>query len=259
MEWFKFRMSWRKPLMKMTDVEAGKLIKALLNYVYSEEEQEVGFREDILLSEMTDVLQEDICQFKEKVRKKEALTEKRRAAGRKGARARWAGKRGTVQQLPSDGSNCRQVSQVAGSCHKVPSDAIACHDVPCKNKNTEEDTEADSDAEKKGGSALPAEAAELPVITIPLINGDDYPVFRKDIDEYIRLYPDADIEQELRNMRGWCLGNPSRRKTRRGVTSFIISWLNTAQKEARSKQQVPENPFLAYARGEKTSSGVVLF
>ena len=66
------------------------------------------------------------------------------------------------------------------------------------------------------------------------------------------------IDQEIRNMRGWCLANPTRRKTKRGVGTFINSWLKKAQQEANLKPDVPENPFLAYARGEKESRVIVL-
>ena len=61
------------------------------------------------------------------------------------------------------------------------------------------------------------------VIGIPLLGGKEHPVCRKDIDEYVSLYPDINVEQELRNMRGWCLANPTRRKTRKGVRTFINS------------------------------------
>ena len=55
--------------------------------------------------------------------------------------------------------------------------------------------------------------------------GTDFPVYRKDVDEYALLYQDVDIEQELRNMKGWCMANPAQRKTARGVRAFINSLL----------------------------------
>jgi hypothetical protein len=54
-------------------------------------------------------------------------------------------------------------------------------------------------------------------------------------------------------MRGWCLANPSRRKTRRGVRSFVNNWLSRAQDRGAKHAEPPPNPFLAYARGEKTA------
>ena len=93
---------------------------------------------------------------------------------------------------------------------------------------------------------------------IPLNDGGMYPLFRKDVEEYARLYPAVDIGQELRNIRGWCLANPKRRKTKSGVNRFINGWLSKAQDKGGRKQEVPENPFLAYARGEKTFGDLAL-
>ena len=88
MEWFKFRMCWRKSLMLLSDEEAGKVIKALVNYVYSEDEQETGNVGDILLSLMTETMKSDLRLYKENAEKKAATSEKRKAAGRKSGEAR---------------------------------------------------------------------------------------------------------------------------------------------------------------------------
>lgn len=68
-------------------------------------------------------------------------------------------------------------------------------------------------------------------IEIPLVGKDEeaYPVTENKIAEYERLYPSVDVRQELRNMKGWCDANPTRRKTKRGVRSFINTWLSKAQ------------------------------
>ena len=59
-------------------------------------------------------------------------------------------------------------------------------------------------------------------------------------------------------MRGWCLANPARRKTRRGVRAFINEWLSRAQDKGGTRDAPPENPFLAYARGEKEIGAYLL-
>lgn len=64
---------------------------------------------------------------------------------------------------------------------------------------------------------------------IPLNTGEEYPVYQKDIDEWQKLYPAVDVRQELNKMRGWCLANPSKRKTNRGVKKFINNWLSRQQ------------------------------
>ena len=47
--------------------------------------------------------------------------------------------------------------------------------------------------------------------------------------EYVRLYPNVDVEQQFNEMRGWCLSNPQKRKTLRGIKRFINSWLAREQ------------------------------
>jgi len=64
---------------------------------------------------------------------------------------------------------------------------------------------------------------------IPLCDGSEYPVTRDFVDELDRLYPAVDPVQTLREIRGWCLGNPKRTKTRRGVRGFIVAWFAREQ------------------------------
>lgn len=47
--------------------------------------------------------------------------------------------------------------------------------------------------------------------------------------EYVRLYPNVDVKQQFNVMRGWCISNRSKRKTRRGITRFVNSWLTREQ------------------------------
>lgn len=47
--------------------------------------------------------------------------------------------------------------------------------------------------------------------------------------EYVRLYPNVDVKQQFNVMRSWCLSNPKKRKTKRGITRFVNSWLTREQ------------------------------
>lgn len=75
---------------------------------------------------------------------------------------------------------------------------------------------------------------------IPLNDGSYYNVPQENITVYKRLYPAVDVEQALRNMIGWCMGNPTRRKTRRGVKRFITGWLSGDQDEGKTRR--PSQP-----------------
>ena len=97
------------------------------------------------------------------------------------------------------------------------------------------------------------EVRELPVAELPLNDSTVYKVTREEAEEYAALYPAVDVQQERRNMRGWCMANPQRRKTRSGIRNFINSWLSRAQNRgAPGKRLTPEdNPFLTIVREEE--------
>lgn len=69
-------------------------------------------------------------------------------------------------------------------------------------------------------------------IKLPLINGDDYLVTKEYVKELKELYPAVDVEQALRNMRGWLDSNPRNKKTPRGIKRFITSWISREQDKA---------------------------
>jgi hypothetical protein len=72
-------------------------------------------------------------------------------------------------------------------------------------------------------------AAPALFVTLTLNDKSEYPIFETQIAEWQGLYPAVDIRQELRNMRGWCIANPSKRKTKSGILRFVTSWLAKEQ------------------------------
>lgn len=76
----------------------------------------------------------------------------------------------------------------------------------------------------------------------PLIlnDGSEWLPTKSEYSEYLRLYPNVDIVSEFRRMRGWCNGNPKKRKTRHGITRFVNAWLGKEQDKPsciQNKQQ----------------------
>lgn len=84
----------------------------------------------------------------------------------------------------------------------------------------------EEDAPRTHGSAKDADGV---FITLPLNTGKEHPITAEQVAEWFRLYPAVDVHQELRNMRGWLIANPNRRKTRKGVDRFINGWLSREQ------------------------------
>ena len=70
MEWIKFRTCWRRPIMMLSDEEAGRVLKALIAFIDTGEAQETGSREDILLCQMVETLRDDLREYEENAEKK---------------------------------------------------------------------------------------------------------------------------------------------------------------------------------------------
>lgn len=72
-----------------------------------------------------------------------------------------------------------------------------------------------------------------PAAVLPLVDGTDFDISVETVAELSGLYPAVDVEQQLRNMRGWLLANPKNRKTKAGIMRFVNSWLSREQNSAR--------------------------
>ena len=66
-------------------------------------------------------------------------------------------------------------------------------------------------------------------IELPLNNNTQFAVSEEYVKQLKELYPAVDVEQALRNMKGWLIANPSNRKTPRGIKRFINGWIAREQ------------------------------
>lgn len=83
-------------------------------------------------------------------------------------------------------------------------------------------------------------AASAPVAHLPLVDGSEFPVTEADIVGWRSAYPAVDVAQHLLRMREWCLSNPRKRKTKRGIRRFVTDWLGREQD--RGGKVVPIKP-----------------
>lgn len=72
-----------------------------------------------------------------------------------------------------------------------------------------------------------------PAAVLPLVDGTDFEISVEMVAELSGLYPAVDVEQQLRNMRGWLWANPKNKKTKAGIMRFVNSWLSREQNSAR--------------------------
>ncbi|MFA5300925.1 MAG: hypothetical protein WC389_22260 [Lutibacter sp.] len=69
-------------------------------------------------------------------------------------------------------------------------------------------------------------------VTLILEDGFEYPITAQVVEHMKCLYPDVNTEQSFRNMSAWCLNNPTKRKTKRGIKRFYNGWLMGDQTDA---------------------------
>ncbi len=82
-------------------------------------------------------------------------------------------------------------------------------------------------------SSAPKTAENAPGII--LNDGTEWRPTVADIEEWTKLYKAVDVILELGRMRQWCLSNPSKRKTARGVRRFVTRWLDSEQNRAATR------------------------
>ena len=108
------------------------------------------------------------------------------------------------------------------------------------------DTEIEKDIEEVSydtSCAEPESVPAPPVASIILNDKSFYDVMPDDYSRWCELYPNVDVMQALRNMVGWCESNPTKRKTRRGIKSFITSWLSREQDKGGTRYRNQGNGF----------------
>jgi hypothetical protein len=106
------------------------------------------------------------------------------------------------------------------------------------NKPNEKPILKDPCAETKPSAREPSPAdSQADVEAVILNDGTEWRPDQALFAEYVRLYPKVDVKQQFNEMRGWCLSNPAKRKTRRGVKRFVNGWLSRAQDRGYSSRQ----------------------
>lgn len=83
---------------------------------------------------------------------------------------------------------------------------------------------------------------EPPVVTLALNTGEEWPVTEQQVREWQELFPGVDVMQQLRNMRAWCISNPEKRKTAKGVKRFVTAWLTREQDKGGKRQATTPMP-----------------
>lgn len=110
-------------------------------------------------------------------------------------------------------------------------------------QETDTDTDTDISSEAKASSHSPEPEKSAPVASsptvfeLPCVSGENFPVTEADVAEWRQSFPAVDIPQQLAAARSWLVANPTRRKTKRGMRKFVVSWMDRRQNSARPVDQ----------------------
>lgn len=96
--------------------------------------------------------------------------------------------------------------------------------------------------QEEDSTSVCTEPQAPPVLTMLLNTGEEYPFTQDFIDQMQAAYPAVDVLQEMRAMKAWCLSNPKKRKTSRGIKAFVNSWLSREQDRGWNRQQNTGKP-----------------
>ena len=106
--YFKARTNWRGGVETLSDAEAGRLFKSLLQFAETEEAPLLGGREGVLLSMFLAELRRD-------VEKRDRISKLRANAGKSGGMA----KASKCKQMLANASKCQQMLANASKCQQM--------------------------------------------------------------------------------------------------------------------------------------------
>ena len=200
---------------RLSDEQAGKLLKAILCYAAGRELPQMDDVSAMAFDFIQSRMERDFEQYQRTV-------DARRESGRRGGEARA---KNFAKENIANEANAKFAKKNVANVHDnvlvpVPDNVL---DKALKTSCPEPET-------------APARIAASFVLN----DGSMYNVTENDVAQYQQLYPGIDCMQEIRKIVGWCDANPKNRKTRSGAKRFVNSWLSRAQDSAR-----PTKPTLA--------------
>lgn len=60
------------------------------------------------------------------------------------------------------------------------------------------------------------------------------------LSEYRESFPGVDVIAEARKARQWCIDNPAKRKTARGMAAFLSRWFSKEQNRSGHRDSVDD-------------------
>ncbi len=217
-EYVPLPLEYLEEMAPLTDEDFGKLVRALL--LYGRDGTPVDLDGDCRFY-CTRVMNKD-RHYAERAAEEEERRERLSRRNSRNARARYR----TDDEAATESDGMRPQAMAGNT---IPNQTIPIQTNPYQSKPNQ----------SNGGGAEPEEASAA-APAIPLADGSEYCVKVKELAEWKKAYPAVNVEQELGEMRAWCLSNPTLRKTKKGVRRFINTWLSKEQDKRHTGQAVKE-------------------
>ena len=134
---------------------------------------------------------------------------------------------GAPRQMAPPGTSCRAPRQMPPP---TPANAapITINEPPENHQHPLAPSPAASEPAKPV-QKTPAKYPDGQLILLPCTGGMEWQLSNEDMREMRDLYPGVDLLAEIRKARGWLIGNPTKRKTAKGMLRFLHNWLSRAQ------------------------------
>lgn len=206
-EYFCAYHSYLDALEPLTDAERGRLFVACLKYSKSGEVGHLSGNERFVFPVFRGQIDRDNAKYANKCKKQADNANKR-----------WN---------KDDANDAKAYDGMPN----VPPHEKDANDAKTKAKEKAKEKAKDNIPPSEVCGELPG--SPPPAAVLPLVDGTDFEISVEMVAELSGLYPAVDVEQQLRNMRGWLLANPKNRKTKAGIMRFVNSWLSREQNSAR--------------------------
>lgn len=197
---------------ELTDEQAGKLIKVILEYVNDMNPEPEGLIK-IAFIPIKQQLKEDLVKWKEE-------KQKRSEAGKKGMESRYS-------NVNKELTNDNNVSKCYNKTSNVKNDLTNLTD----NVNVY----VNDNVLNNNNNIITNNTITNNIIIsveLPLIDNTLYQISEDKVKEWQQVYQAIDVKNELEKMRCWLNANPKNRKTKKGIERFIVAWLNRSQDKA---------------------------
>lgn len=201
---------------ELTDEQAGKLIKVILEYVNDLNPEPEGLIK-IAFIPIKQQLKEDLVKWKEE-------KEKRSLAGKKGMESRYS-------NVNKELTNNNSVSKCYNKTNNVKNELTNLTD----NVNVYVNVNDNVLNNNNNNNIITNNTITNNIIIsaeLPLIDNTLYQISEDKVKEWQQVYQAIDVKNELEKMKCWLNANPKNRKTRKGVERFIVAWLNRSQDKA---------------------------